>query len=150
MNNEIKSYIQKIVADGDQQEMGELSDILDEVVYVIKKYDENLFKEYKMCLYRMAYGDKLNRDMAEDIVYKMKPYGMRWSLEDTKQIQKDYGLDNLDELEFFVVINSAFNDYRNLFEDNIEMYVRFTKDFIEDEDAKQGKVFKYFTQIVAN
>ena len=47
-------------------------------------------------------------------------------------------------------MNSAYNDYRDLFNDNIEMYVRYSRDFILDEDAKNNKVFKYFTQIVAN
>lgn len=145
--NEIKGYIKKIVDDGDQSEMEELSDILDEVVYVIKKYNENLFEEYKMCLYRMAYGDKLNVEMAQNIVNNMKPYGMRWSLDDTKRMQIDFDESNIDDIDFFVVINSAYNDYQNLFGDNIEMYVRFTRDFIEDEDAKQGKVFRYFTTI---
>ena len=145
--NEIKGYIKKIVDDGDQSEMEELSDILDEVVYVIKKYNENLFEEYKMCLYRMAYGDKLNQQMAQDIVNNMKPYGMRWNLEDTKRIQIDYDSTDIDDIDFFVVINSAYNDYQNLFGDNIDMYVRFTKDFINDEDAKNGKVFRYFTTI---
>ena len=147
MNSEIKGYIRKIVDDGDQQEMEELSDIFDEVVYVIKKYNENLFDEYKIILYRMAYGDRLNQEMAEDIVRKMRPYQMRWSLQETKQIQNDYDLNNINDLDFFVVINSAYNDYKDLFGDNIEMYARFTKDFIEDEDAKDGKVFKYFSII---
>lgn len=31
---------------------------------------------------------------------------------------------------------------------NLEMYVRFARDFIEDEDAKEGKVFNYFTTLM--
>jgi hypothetical protein len=50
--------------------------------------------------------------------------------------------------DFFVVINSAFNDYRDLFGDDLSNYVKFTDEFINDEDAKKGKVFKYFTTIV--
>ena len=46
------------------------------------------------------------------------------------------------------VINSAYNDYKDLLGEDVENYVRFTIDFIKDEDAKEGKVFKYFTQIV--
>jgi len=44
-------------------------------------------------------------------------------------------------------MNSAYNDYNDLFNDDIESYVKFTIDFIEDEDAGNGKVFKYFTTI---
>lgn len=145
--HEIKEYIQKIVDDGDRREMEDLSDILDEVICVIKNYDEELYKKYKMELYCMAYGNRLNKEMAEEIVSKMKPYKMRWSLDETRDIQQEFGLDNIDEYSFFVVMNSAYNDYRNIFGDNLEMYVKFTKDFIEDEDAKEGKVFTYFTTI---
>lgn len=146
--HEVKKMIQKIANDGNINEMEELSDILDEVICVIKDYDEKLYEKYKMELYRMAYGDVLNEEMAEKIVSKMKPYKMRWSLDETRDLQYQYGLENINDLDFFVVINSAFNDFRNLFEDNIDMYVKYTEDFINDEDAKEGKVFKYFTTIV--
>lgn len=145
--HEVKKMIQKIANDGNINEMEELSDILDEVICVIKDYDEQLYEKYKMELYRMAYGDKLNEEMAEKIVSKMRPYKQRWSLEETRNMQEEYGIMDIDEYDFFVVINSAFNDFRNLFEDNIDMYIRYTEDFINDEDAKEGKVFRYFTTI---
>lgn len=53
--HEIKEYIRKIVDDGNIEEMYELSEILDEVTHVVKQFDENLYKKYKMELYRMAY-----------------------------------------------------------------------------------------------
>ena len=145
--SEVKEYIRKIVDEGSQEEMHELSTILDEAVCVIRDYDEKLYKDYLMRMYRMAYGNVLSKQMAEDIVRNMKPYGMRWSLEEARRIQEDYGTDNIREVDFFVVINSAYNDYRDLFGDNLENYVRFTKNFIKDEDAKEGKVFLYFTTI---
>ena len=145
--HEVKKMIQKIANDGNINEMEELSDILDEVICVIKDYDEQLYEKYKMELYRMAYGDKLNEEMAEKIVSKMRPYKQRWSLDETRSMQEEYGIMDIDEYDFFVVINSAFNDFRNLFEDNIDMYIRYTEDFINDEDAKEGKVFRYFTTI---
>ena len=101
-----------------------------------------------MELYKMAYGETLSREMAEHIVKKMRPYGIKWDLEQTRQIQEQYGIDNIRAIDFYVVLNSAFNDYNNLFGDDIERYIKFTIDFINDEDAKQGKVFKYFTTIV--
>ena len=96
----------------------------------------------------MANGNRLNRKMAEEIVNKMRPYGKRWSIEETRQMQEQRGISNVSDVDFFIVINSAYNDYQNLFGDNIEDYVRFTMDFIQDEDAKQDKVFLYYTEIV--
>ena len=47
-------------------------------------------------------------------------------------------------------MNQAYNDYKDLFNENIEMYARYANDFINDEDAKKDKVFLYFTQISEN
>jgi hypothetical protein len=44
-------------------------------------------------------------------------------------------------------MNSAYNDYNDLFKDNIEYYAKFSKDFIKDEDAKEDKVYYYFSMI---
>jgi hypothetical protein len=88
--------------------------------------------------------------MAKEIVSKMKPYRMRWSIEETEEVQNQFGLDNIRPVDFFVVMNQAYNDYKDLFNENIEMYARYANDFINDEDAKKDKVFLYFTQIPEN
>jgi len=143
----IERYIRKIVSDGDQREMEELSDILVDVIGVVKRYDEDCYNEYKMKLYKMAYGNQLTEDMAEDIVKKMKPVGERWSIDETEQMQRDYGINDIKPADFYSVINMAFNDFRNVFGDNLETYIRYTEAFINDEDAKQGKVLNYFLTI---
>ena len=143
----IKKYIRMIVENGRQEDMEELSDILDETINIIKEYNQDLYEKYKLCLYKMAYGNSFDEEMAEDIIRKMKPYGMKFSIEDSRQIQNDFGLDNINTIDFWIVINSAYNDYWDIFEDNVEMYARYVRDFIEDEDAKQDKVFTYFTTI---
>ena len=72
---------------------------------------------------------------------------MKWSIQETSDIQRQRGINDIPDPAFFTVINSAYNDYNNLFGENIEDYIKFTLDFIDDEDAKQDKVFLYFTQI---
>ena len=149
---DIEEYIEKIVENGKIEDMEELSDILETTMEIIKDYDEECYKKMEMRLYKMAYGNKLNRKMAEEIVDKMKPYGKRWSLDETKKIQEQFGLDNISSIDFFVVMNRNFNDSRDTVErfakgpeEELEMYVCLTKDFIMDEDAKPDKVFLYFT-----
>lgn len=44
-------------------------------------------------------------------------------------------------------MNMAYSDYKEIFGDNLELYVKFSKAFIKDEDAKEGKVYLYFTEI---
>ena len=147
---DVEEYIEKIVKEGSIQEMEHLSDMLEDLLEMIQEYDPACYKEYEMQLYKMAYGMKLNKQMAEEIVSKMTPYGKKWSIEETRTMQEEYGVDNIDNVDFYVVINSAFNDFRDLFGDNIESYIKYTVDFIRDEDAKQDKVFLYYTTIVKN
>ena len=144
---EIEDYIEKIVNNGRIEDMKELSDILEDTMEIINKYDEQCYKEMEMKLYKMAYGNVLSKKMAENIVHKMRPSGMRWTLDEIRNLQRQYGVDNINDVDFFIVMNSAYNDYRDLFQDNIEDYMKFTIDFIEDEDAKQDKVFLYYTTI---
>lgn len=144
---DIEEIIQTIVDNGRVEDMETLSDILEDTMEEIERYDKECYDKYMMELYKMAYGNVLNREMAEEIVSNMKPYGKRWSIEETQKIQQEYGIDNVRNTDFFVVINSAYNDYRDLFEDNTEKYVKFTMDFIKDEDAKRDKVFLYYTTI---
>ena len=144
---DIENLIDKIVDNGDLESMKNLSEILEDLMEVIEQYDENCYKKYEMVLYKMAYGNMLNREMAENIVSKMKPYAMRWSIDETKQIQQQFGISDIRPIDFFVVINSAYNDYKNIFNEDIESYVKFAMDFINDEDAKNDKVFLYYTSI---
>lgn len=144
---DIEEIIQAIVDNGRVEDMETLSDILEDTMLEIEKYDKECYDKYVMELYKMAYGNVLNKEMAEEIVSKMRPYGKRWSIEETKKLQEQYGIDNVRNSDFFVVMNSAYNDYRDLLDDNTEKYVKFTMDFIQDEDARPDKVFIYYTQI---
>ena len=143
---DIEEYIEKIVDNGKIEDMEELSDILEDTMEIIKDYDKECYKEFEMKLYKMAYGSRLNKTIAEEIVNKMRPYGERFSFEETRKLQEQRGINDIDPIEFFVVINSAYNDYKDIFSEDIEGYIRFTIDFIKDEDAKPNKVFKYFVE----
>lgn len=145
---DIEEYIERIVDNGKIEDMQELSEMLEDTMEIIKDYDEKCYKEFEMKLYKMAYGNHLNKSMAQDIVNKMRPYAQRWSYEESRNLQEQRGINDIDPIEFFVVLNSAYNDYKDIFSEDVEGYIRFTIDFIKDEDAKEGKVFKYFTEIV--
>lgn len=144
---DLEEIIQKIVDNGNVEDMQDLSDILEDTLELIQEYDADCYKKYEMLLYKMAYGNILNMPMAEKIVSEMKPVGCRWSIEETRDLQNRYGLNDIRDVDFFIVMNSAYNDYRDIFEENIESYIKYTLDFINDEDAKSSKVFIYFTTI---
>lgn len=143
-----KEYIEKIIENGKPEDMYKLNEMLDDLICDLKQDNPDLYKEYKNELYEMAYGYVLNQEMAEEIVKNMKPYGMKWTIEQTSDVKRDYGIDDsIRKIDFFVVMNSAYNDFHNLFDEDISKYVEYTKSFIKDEDAVEDKVYKYFTKI---
>ena len=143
----IEKYIKKIIEEGNQEEMEHLSDMLVDLIYDLKRYNEEKAKKYKMCLYKMAYGEVLSEEMAEEIVEKMYPDGLHWTKEQTTAVKNQYGFADIRDIDFWVVMNSAYNDYKDLFKDNVEMYAKYSYAFIKDPDAKENKVFRYFTKI---
>lgn len=141
----IKEMLEQIIDRGDSQSMYKLNDMLDDLICDLKEEKPKLYEKYKMELYEMAYGKTLNEEMAKEIILKMEPYRMRWSLDETRQVQEQYGLGRIKDIDFWIVMNSAYNDFKDLFDDNLDMYVKYTKLFIQDKDSKDDKVFLYFT-----
>ena len=95
----------------------------------------------------MLEGRVLNEERAKKLITEMKPYGMKWTLEETEGVRNQYGYNDIRPVDFWIVMNSAYNDYNDLFSDNIDYYARFSRDFIKDEDAKDDKVYYYFSMI---
>lgn len=142
-----KMYVRSIIEKSSKEDMEKLEQMFDKAVDHLKECDQELYKEMEMELYTIVNGKVFTEDMARDIINSMRPYGMHWSLDESRQVQSQYGLTNINEMDFWIVLNSAYNDYKNIFEDNIEMYAKFVKDFIMDEDAVKDKVWEYFCVI---
>lgn len=141
---EINDYIERIIEKDNLDDMYQLSDILEDLMEILETSDKSSYKKYSMKLYKMAYGNNLTRELAQEIVSQMRPYGEKWSFNETTEIKEKYGLNDIKASDFYTVMNSAYNDYRNIFDENTELYVKFAIDFIKDEDAKPDKVITYF------
>ena len=140
-------YIEKILSDGQHEGVVELRKVLDKAMQHLKESEHEEYEHLELCLYKAAYGKVLTEDMAKQIIMKMHPYGMKWTLDQTKEVQKQLNLTGIRDIDFWVVMNGAYNDYHDIFDENLDMYVKYAKDFIKDEDAKEGKVFTYYTTI---
>jgi len=149
----IRKYIDEIVKHGNKEDMDHLGDILAKVICDYKETDPDKYDKYKMKLYIMAYGKTLTREMAESIVEEMSPYGENWSIETTTQVKNSHFIKDISDIDFYVVMNMMYNDYYNTVnkyipeENQVEFFIDLTKNFIFDEDAKEGKVFNYFMTI---
>lgn len=142
-----RKLLNKIVEKGTKADMECLADLMITSMDHLKECDKELYEKLEMKMYEMAYGKVLTEDMARNIIMNMRPYGMKWTLEQTREVQRQMNMTSLNEIDFWVVMNSAYNDYNDIFDDNIDQYAKFSKDFINDEDAKEGKVFTYFIKI---
>ena len=143
----IREYIKKIVNNGKQEDMEEISEIFEDTIYKLKEIDPKCYKKYKMKLLGMAYDYKLNEDMAYEIVHDMKPLGEYWDFETTSKVKRDYGV-NATDCDFYVVMNSLVNDYNKVIDkEDVETYVKMANAFINDEDATKDKVWIYYTKI---
>lgn len=65
----IKEYIKKILLNGNQEDIEELSDMLDEFICELKDEKPKLYKKYKTDLYEMANGKILTEEMALKMAY---------------------------------------------------------------------------------
>lgn len=141
---EIGDYIERIIEKDKVDDMYELSDILEELMDILKSKDKITYKKYSMKLYKMAYGNNLTRELAEEIVSQMRPRGEKWTYNKAAELKEKYGLNDIKTADFYAVMNSAYNDYYDIFDENVDLYIKFTVDFIKDEDAREGKVLAYF------
>lgn len=149
---QINSYIEKIVNNGKPEDMEELSEILEDLMYIVKDYDEECYKKYKMKLYEMAYGKVLTKEMAEDWVKDMKPMA-KWDYDTTTEVKKQVGITDIDDISFYVVMNMLYSDMKNILGDgdtdeSISNYIEATKDWLKDEDVSKNKLYDYWRYVV--
>ena len=142
----IRKYIDKIAENKKVEDMEKLGDMLTEIIYELKDSHHELYEDYKLELYEMAYGKKLNEDMANEWVKEMKPAGLHWSIEETTDAMQSLGY-KFDKIDFYVVANMMYNDYFDLVRDNEELALKMAKDWLSDEDAKENKLYCYWKHI---
>ena len=54
---------------------------------------------------------------------------------------------NLDKIDFFVTSNMMKNDYHDLVRDDDELALKMAKDWLEDTDAVDNKLYEYWKYI---
>lgn len=143
----IRKYIEKIGENRNIEDMEKLGDMLSEIIYDTKEEHPEIYKKYKTELYEMAYGKKINEDMAEKWVKDMKPVGMHWTMEETTNAMQSLNY-NFDKVDFFVVANMMYNDYYDLVKEDETLALKLAKDWLSDVDVKEDKLYFYWKYIV--
>lgn len=138
----MKEYIKRIVKLGKPEDMECLSDIMVDLLYEIKENNEYEYKKYKKKIKGMAYNYKIDAEIAKEIVENMKPYGEYWNMDTVASVvgAVDYPITDM-----YVVMNSLVNDYNKVINpEDAGTYVTMAKAWIDDEDAKEHKIWWYF------
>lgn len=143
----IKKYIEKIVENGKQEDMEKLSDILVEIIYKMKESHHDLYEHYKMCLYEMAEGKMLNEEMANKWVETMKPFGKKWTMEETTDAMNSLGYKDRD-IDYYITSNMIYNDYYDLVRDNEEMALKMAHEWLNDIDSGDNKLYNYWKYVI--
>lgn len=113
----------------------------------ITKLPEQSHKELIHKMEEIAYSFTLEE--AKAIVHRMTPYGEHWSYEKVKDFILKKGISDTCSIKYYLVMNMAYNDYSKTAElfgqkDNPDFYYQIAYDFINDADAADFKVAKYF------
>ena len=124
-----------------------LTDIIDMLMCEVRETEPELYKHIECTLYEDAYGKKISEEMAHEWVRSMQPVGMHWKHEETMEAMRNLGY-NLNPTEFFVVANMMYNDYFNLVREDEMLALKLAKDWLEDTDAKEHKLYEYWKHII--
>lgn len=100
------------------------------------------------------HAQEFNRQMAVAWISNMinvdGTKGPHWNLDKTQDIQKQFGI-SCDPEQFWVAMNMMYSDYckvaENLGVNTLEFYACMAKAFLEDPDAKPGKLARYYEYI---
>lgn len=151
---EVEDYIEIIINNGKIEDMHKLSEILDDVMEKIKIYDESCYKDYKMQLYEMAFGNTLSDELKVNWVKQMCP-SYKWELNEIEQVAMNHGV-NIPLYSFYAIMNMFYSDMQNVLgsgdsQESLEKYIQASNDWYYDEDAtntQEAKLYFYWRNIV--
>ena len=151
---DIEDYIEKIVDNGKIEDMQELSDMLEDVLEMIKEHDEKCYEEYELKLYKMAYGNKLPDKIKVEWVARMRP-AAKWDLQEIKEVHSKYGVE-IPVYSFYVVMNMLYSDMQKSLgevnsEEDLLRYIQGSHDWYYDSDianTEEAKLSAYWEYVV--
>lgn len=137
----------KIVKDASDEILREF---VTDALSMLKETDKQVYDDLELFLYKKVYGCHFNEWLLEKASSEMQnedsTKGFHWSLNDTKEVarQMNIQLDKYNEYDFCYVINMLYSDYYGSVPNDVSVYAKMTKKFLEDVDAPEGKALKYY------
>ncbi len=152
MKKDLKSII-------DTKDENKIEEMLTQVCHTLKELKEDNkedYEELKEKIYIIMYGYRLNDHLCEEWVKHMKnsdgTTGEHWTIAETTQVARQIGLTlggTISEYEWWAVMNMIYSDYYGCVPNDISIYAKMGRSFLEDEDANEGKLYYYYKYIVS-
>lgn len=89
----------------------------------------------------------LDKEMADEWVKDMKPFGKKWTIEETTSAMKSLGFNHRD-VDYYVAANNEYNDHYSTMKDDEQLALKFAHDWLSDVDAVADKAYCYWKYIV--
>lgn len=141
-----RKLIKELKERATREDVEALADVAEMLLDNIKESEPGFYHHAESVLYEALHGKKLTKELAEEYIHCMKPYGMKWTLAQTTDVMHEYGL-SLDPVDFWYAMNLKYNDDHKKFEENVKDYVDMAEMFLNDVDAVEGKAYEYATKI---
>lgn len=125
----------------------------EDALTMIKETNKDLYDELEMYLYKELYGCHFSDWLLEKALAKMinedGTRGGHWTVDQTTQVAKQSGItfDKFNEYDWNYVMNMMYSDNYNVGANEVSFYVKMSKNFLMDKDAKQGKALNYYLYI---
>lgn len=115
-------------------------------------------EDYEREMKEYGNGERIGRltiEDAEEWTHSMKnadgSTGRHWNFEQTEQVRRQHGYD-CDPAEFYAAINMMYSDYYKIGKEfnlnSVDFYAAMAHAFLDDEDAGEDKLAKYYECIV--
>lgn len=123
--------------------------------------EESCEDEYRD-LYEEAYGEKINKELAEiwvksmDKVDDSQPDGQHWTVDQCYDVGNKVSVDwnKWNKWEWYCVLNMMYSDYYKTakvlgMQDDPMFFARLGKDWLCDSDAGENKLYNYYFNVVS-
>lgn len=145
----------KKMSDSEREHVKEkLDDYLDDYFKELKHKDKEQYKRIKCDLYKILYGEHMNKEKALKVVSKMEntdgTQGEHWTFEQVESIVKQHSvpLTTYNINDFYYVLNMLYSDFYKVLGGDTSLYVKLSRAWLEDEDVREGKAFRYYMYVV--
>ena len=124
-------------------------EFLCDLITKLKSYDIEFYEQTEDELYELVYGPHFNEwtlDKAlADLLNEDGTKGPHWNIQQTTAVAIEYGITfmHCNEYDWNFVMNMIYSDYYGAISNETSAYVKLAKKFLADQDAPEGKAWKY-------